>query len=462
MGLLQRFSRAARILLGYDAVRDTPRRRLVNMPPRAEHDVLTEQDRRKLMVQGRDLHRNFAAARWAISKHLDFVASYRFQGISPDQETNRRMEEFVREWSKPQNLDYSGRFDLWGLLRLVELRRVVDGDVFLLKLRDGRVQLIEADRVVSPTTGQVRDLPGTRWIQGVRVDERTGRPLAYAIHRRDKYGRLVLERIVSARNVIHVGYFDRYDQVRGISPLAAALNTYRDLYELFDFAVVKAKVLQFFGLAMKTDDADSAVPIDSADDTSVEPPFFSSLPSGTVVMNLRPDEDLDVVESKTPPAELLDFGKLLLSIALKALDIPYSFFDEAYTNFSGARQALVLYNKSARRKQRELIQQCLEPLLRWRLGLAVYEGELNLDFEQAKFTWVPDGLPWIDPLKEINADILAIQAGLRTRKEIRRERYGDEWDEVVLPQLKAEEDALQANDLMTAPNLRPVPVGSEN
>jgi hypothetical protein len=43
--------------------------------------------------------------------------------------------------------------------------------------------------------------------------------------------------------------FDRFDQLRGISPLAAAINTLRGTYEGFDYALAKAKVAQMFALA---------------------------------------------------------------------------------------------------------------------------------------------------------------------------------------------------------------------
>jgi hypothetical protein len=44
----------------------------------------------------------------------------------------------------------------------------------------------------------------------------------------------------------------------------------------------------------------------------------------------------------------------MIQTALKGLDIPYSFFDEAHTNYSGARQALLQYEQSADVKRHDV------------------------------------------------------------------------------------------------------------
>ena len=54
----------------------------------------------------------------------------------------------------------------------------------------------------------------------------------------------------------HHGFFDRFDQLRGISPLAPAVNTLRDCYEGYDYALAKMKVAQLFALAFYRQQAD--------------------------------------------------------------------------------------------------------------------------------------------------------------------------------------------------------------
>ena len=59
-------------------------------------------------------------------------------------EVDEQMEGLIRWWSRPANCDVAGRHTLQRLTRLWEERRTIDGDVFVLKLSDGRVQSIES------------------------------------------------------------------------------------------------------------------------------------------------------------------------------------------------------------------------------------------------------------------------------------------------------------------------------
>ena len=68
--------------------------------------------------------------------------------------------------------------------------------------------------------------------------------------------------------------------------------------------------------------------------------------------------------------------------------------------------------------------------------------------------WIPAGLAWWDPAKEIRGDVEAIKAGLRTRSEIRAEKYGDDWLDVV-DQLARERDALEERGLMPDADFAP-------
>jgi capsid protein len=78
--------------------------------------------------------------------------------------------------------------------------------------------------------------------------EKAGRPIEFCNCQRGKTtdagsnAAFSFERIVPARNFYHFGYFDRFDQVRGIAPLATAVNTLRDTYEGMDYALAKMKV----------------------------------------------------------------------------------------------------------------------------------------------------------------------------------------------------------------------------
>jgi capsid protein len=137
-----------------------------------------------------------------------------------------------------------------------------------------------------------------------------------------------------------------------------------------------------------------------------------------------------------------------IAIALKSVDIPYSFFDESFTNYAGNRQAWLLYDQGAEAKRtdnRELLNQ----LTAWRIGLWILDGELTIPrsvgstIEDIQWEWLARGIPWIDPLKEIKADVKAVGAKLTSRQRITK-RNGDDWFE-IMDELDAEEERIRQN-----------------
>jgi len=393
-----------------------------------------------LQASSADLVRNMSLAGWMVRRHLDYVAQFEFHGRNEDEAINRQIEQLMLEDSRPSRADISGRFTREKLFRLAEARRVLDGDTLLVKLRDGRMQGIQADLVRDPN----RIPQNEQWINGVLING-FGRPLAYGIHKRDGYSSTEFARRVNATNLIHYGFFDRYaaDQVRGVSPLVSALNPLRDVYENFSFALAKAKVSQLFAMAFYRDSPDSVLPVEAdpeqgtidADGDSIEEPrgFQAFVKSDTRYIDLNPGEKAEVIESKQPSTEFQNFTQLVLQVALKSLDIPFSFYDESHTNFFGSRAAWLHYERSCKDKRDDQIEM-RRNYTQWKLQSWIAGGRLvlptNMRQSDIAFEWVPRGMPWWDPSKEINGHIAAIKAGLDTPQRICRATGTDYFDNV--------------------------------
>src|SRR5690606_28009674 len=313
----------------YDATEPRGRRKAPPVRTGSEDKLLDASRRKKLIANARDLHRNFAIAAWMVRKHLDYVASFSFHCRSGNVDLDEQVENFVAEWSLPYNCDVAGRHRLSRMLRLLEARRTLDGDVGLLMLTNGQVQAIEGDRIRTPV-GQTTLADGnTEWIHGVRCN-RAGRALAYAIHRRTGVDSYELERIVAARHLHLLGYYDRIDQVRGVSPIATALNPLRDVYENFDYALAKAKISQLFAMAIYSEaqaGLGNHMPFEGQDeDEDGEPKYEVNFERGPFKLELDPGDRAEFLESKTPSSEFQSFTESVISVGLKALDIPFSFF----------------------------------------------------------------------------------------------------------------------------------------
>ncbi len=454
---------------GYDGASSSSKnRKPKKMKLMTEDKQLRATDRKVLQSTTRDLRRNEVAARWILSKHIDFVVRHNFQPNTGDESLDNTLRDFYNYCSKKEQFDISGRYDLNTFMRMLESSAVVDGDIYCVRQRGGYLQAIESDRIRQPTFLSERDgvtpsngeyeSPLKDWVHGVKIDV-TGRHKSYAVWKRAE-NNYEFERNVSAKKVISMGFWDRFDQTRGVSPLAAVVDTIMDLNESYDYALAKAKVAQLFALSI-TRDAQWGLGDDELDGDS-DPNRSVSFDKGPQILDLDPGEEANFLSTTTPETATQDFWKDMIGLTLKSLNIPYCFWDESYTNFNGSRTALILYLRSCE-KDRERQVAFRNDWFMWRIKVGILKGEIQLpasfEIDPKNWLWVPDGLQYWDTMKEASADVALIENGLRSRTEIRRERFGDEWADVA--RKLAEEQALLEELNILPPDLRPEPQPQE-
>ena len=439
---------ARHALFGFDAIESQNKRKTPTALLRSEDSEATDLDRRKLNATTRDTRRNFTIAAWMIRMHLAYVCDFKFKGTTENKALNAKLETIVNQRSARENFERTGRHPRLRAMRISEACRTVDGDILQVRLNDRRLQMVEGDRIRVQNVG---DLPSqvdlSKVIHGVITDG-AGRALAYCVNRRLREqlsalsgsvgaGWFVFERMVKAENAYLHGYFDRADQVRGVSPLTTALNELRDTYEALDLARAKLKVSQLFALAIyrKAVDTDADAPTQSTleDGTGYQVDFGR----GPTMLDLDPGDDAKILESGTPAIASQNFIQLVIAIALKALDIPYSFYAENFTNYSGSRGARLDYQRLAEPK-REDNRELLNWWANWQFVVSQMDGELpGVNLADLRWTWIASGLPWIDPLKEILAKKEEVALGVNSRTRICAER-GFDFEEDILPELVRE------------------------
>ena len=436
-------SRSAQTEFRFDALEPKGRRKTPQQTIQREDVYLKGGKRTKLQANANDIVRNFTIAAWAVRRHLDYVARFDFQASTGDEGLDRDLEHLMKVQSRPYNFDRGRRFTREKGFRLMEARRVVDQDAFMVLLNTGEIQGIEADLVKDPD--KPRNTKAHEWVDGILIDQ-AGQAKRYQVHRREKGRGYKPSRQVTASNMIHYGFFERWatEQVRGVSPIVAALNNFRDVYENIDYALMKSKISQIFAFALKRPMAENGLDAefltegsdgDDLPDETVPPQRDIDLSNGPTLIDLQEGEDASVIESKTPSSELQQFSRLVVMIALKCLDIPYSFFDEAHTNYSGARGSWLHYERSCLDKRDDQLEMrrvwTVFQLRRW-----ILSGELKLPGRMAlsdlNWSWIPKGMPWWKPSEELVADLMAIQAGLTSPQKVAAKNdLGDVKDNIA-------------------------------
>jgi capsid protein len=266
------------------------------------------------------------------------------------------------------------------------------------------------------------------WVQGVKVD-RFGAPIAFGVAKRNRWGGYRNARVISAKRMTLLGYFDRFDQYRGVSPMAPALTPFRDVNENIGYALAKAKISQLFGLVTKRDDPEAMGDVSGDGPGDYEIDFGD----GPFSMEIDREDEVDILESNTPALSFQQFQQSVIALALKALDIPFSFYDESFTNFYGSRAGLIQYQKSCKSKRADL-QDFLNDVTDWLIRLWVLDGSLQLPrgmrVADLHFNWLPDGVPWWKPTEEAKGQIMSVEAGFKSPQSVCAELGTDFYENV--------------------------------
>ena len=428
------------ITTGYHAIEGRGRRRAPRSRTYHEDKLHKQKQRITGAAAAREAVRNFALTRWAVNKHLDYVAAFSFQAKTGDTALDATLEGRIADWSDRQRCDVARRHPLKRMIRLAEARRIVDGDMGLLKVlgqprRPGRgaLQAIESDRIHTP-----RQMPepfdAAEFINGVKTAV-GGAAQQYCICKRADNGALEFSRVVPASSMFFHACYDRFDQVRGVSPLLSALNSMTDVYEGFDLALAKIKVSQILGLATfrGSDDSLGAQTGADVDGDGQEEQFEVDFGKGPIHLDLDEGDDAKILDAKTPATETVAFLNQMMAVSLKALDIPYSFFDESHTTFNGSHRAEIGYVKSCNSKRADLAA-LLNEITAWRIGLMIADGELSLPrgmrADDLAWEWVPDGIPWWNPAQQVKGQTMAIGAALTDYQRACREAGTDFYENV--------------------------------
>jgi lambda family phage portal protein len=217
---------------------------------------------------------------------------------------------------------------------------------------------------------------------------------------------------IDAADMIHVYKCEAAGQVRGISPMAPSLLRIREYDALVDAQLVRQKVGAL--LCGFVTDADGALLQDGAT------PYEPSLEPGTL-QRLRPGESVNFSSPPEIGAESNEFLRACIREIASALGLPPFLVDGDMTqvNFSSARVMLIAFRRRLEQWQGLFIHQALRPVYRRWLTLEILAGRIAAPLNEAtlRHRWIPPRSVWVDMLKDAQAEVLAINNGLLSRRE---------------------------------------------
>jgi len=276
---------------------------------------------------------------------------------------------------------------------------------------------------------------GARIRSGIEFDaagDAAGRRVAYRVlssRPGDPLGPLRMDPIrVPAADCLHVFKPLAAGQLRGITWLAPVLLRLHELDQFEDAALVKAKVAALF-TGFITDPDGTVGGLSGTSNAGVlqvgmEPGSLIPLPPGADIRFSNPTEH----DAYAP------FVKNHLRAVAAGLGLPYELVsgDLDGVTYSSIRAGLIEFRRRVEQLQHSVVVHLFcRPVWERFVRLAVLSGELPArDFDRDPAAhlgceWLPPKFDYVDPKKDVEAEILAIEAGLKSRTQAISERGYD-------------------------------------
>ena len=325
--------------------------------------------------------------------------------------------------------DSDGLTDFGGLQALI-VRSLVESGEVLVRFRERRVedrlavplqlQLLESDHLDSLKTEELSN--GGYILQGIEFDA-LGRRRAYWLfpsHPGESRGRALVSRPVPARQVLHLFERLRPGQVRGVPWFAPVILKLRDLDDYDDAELMRKKIEACF----------AAFVTGAQDEETLGRP--SSIHSGDRVESFEPGmieylEPGKDVKFASPSANggYAEYMRLQLHAVAAGVGLTYELLtgDLSQVNYSSIRAGLIEFRRRMEALQWQLIVPGLcQPV--WSRFVELAQAAGQLPEGEITSEWTAPRFEAVDPLKDIQADILAVRAGVMTLKEaIARQGY---------------------------------------
>ena len=417
---------------------------------------------------------------WVASAVSSLVGNAIGTGIKP---RSRHPVPAVRDamhalWERwTDRADAAGLADYYGMQALA-VRAMVEGGESFARLRsrmpeDGlpvpfQLELIDREQV---PLERFADLGNSRVRAGIEFDA-IGRRVAYHVlptRPGDPFAPLPVNgfqtRRIDARDVIHLFQPIAAGQLRGITWLAPVLLRLHELDQFEDAALVKAKVSALFTGFIRDPDGHVA---GLSGDSAVNGVLQTGMEPGSLI-NLPPGADI----AFSTPAEFKDYNGFVkghLRAVAAGLGVPYENLsgDLEGVTYSSIRAGLVEFRRRIEQLQHNVIVfQFCRPVWERFVTLAVLSGALPAhDFESnptpyLSCDWLPPRFDYVDPAKDVKAEIEAINAGLKSRSQTIAERGYDAEQidaEIAADQQRAARLGLTLNtNAPTPPNEVSVP-----
>ena len=405
-------------------------RRLKNFQPAQQHiNAAMMSAGRTLIKRARFLVENNAYAGNGVDVWTQWVIG---DGIRPHIKSEQHRQAW-KMWVK--EADAEGLTNFYGLQEKAERECFTAGEVFLRQRfrKPGdmkgpikfQLQLLQAEML--DFAFNVRLPNGNVVRMGVEFDM-IGRRVAYHFWRQhpDDFHMMMPPggntRVrVPAEQVIHLIDARQGGQIRGVSRMARVIVKLF-MYDGYDDGELDRKrtAALLTAFITKTGEQNPLDDEDPDDEVSEydEEELVAMAPGATVA--LKTGESVTISQPAESGASYEPFQyRTSLQIAV-GLGVPYAYLtgDTTKGNFSNVRTEIVNFRRRIlARQSNAIVPQLCNPVMDWFENSYTHSPDTDRK-PMDELEWIAPKMDWVDPLKDVKADVLAIRGGLRSRSRV--------------------------------------------
>lgn len=410
-----------------------------------------------IRARSRDLERNSDIMNAAVSPWVRNIVGkgYVLEAKTPDRELNSAIEELWRKWCRKDNCDITGSQSFWEMVRMAVRRKRIDGGIIFIKC--------ETDTGIIPFQLQVREVDeldsirqnpkysGNKVVGGIEYNDHA-RAIGYWIKSYDLDGNQTTDSVFIPRERV-IFYFSktRPSQLREMPEMAAAVGRIKDMNGYVDAVTVKERMAACFGALVKRNAPGNFFAKNPLGGDESEADYGGVKFRPGMIVQVMPGDDIEMINPPGTAEGTNEYIKTMSRLIFAGQGVSYEAGtrDLSQTNYSSARQAIIEDEETFLPEIDKLQDEILDEVYAAFLKSAVLSGAVECaDFwenEDAylKHQWNRKPKKWIDPLKETNANVAALNSGIKTLAEIWREN-GRDYEDVINEMQKVREYAENA------------------
>lgn len=339
-------------------------------------------------------------------------------------ELEKEIERLWESWCHAENCDVTGRLCFCEILKMAVRRMLVDGGLLIVAAYTGdkrfplQLQIKEVDELNSGVLFHGQN----QVVGGIEVNS-FNKPVAYHFTVYDTFGETGRTVRIPADRVIYLNKTKRPTQVREISGFSNVLSRLRDLNQFLNAVSVKERMLACLAVFIKKVNAALGLGRNQKPDKETGAKKKKLAPG--MIMELDAGDEIQVVNPSGQASNAKDMVSILLRGVSSALGLSYEAVsrDMSQSTYSSARQNLIEDRETYKEWQHYLSEHLCRKVYAWWMESCVMAGSLNIpDYftNPEKYTeckWIAKGMSWIDPVKEVNANRIALETNQTTLQE---------------------------------------------